>query len=63
MANVVAWGAADLVGAVRAAATTPADRLGRTDIGRIAPGARADLAALDEQGRCRATWLAGQQVA
>ena len=63
IANVVAWGATDLVGAVRAAATTPADLLGRPDLGRIAPGARADLAALDSDGRCAATWLGGQQVA
>ena len=63
VANVVAWGATDLVGAVRAAATTPADLLGRPDLGRIAPGARADLAALDGAGRCVATWLGGRQVA
>ena len=62
VANVVAWGATDLVGAVRAAATTPADLLGRPDLGRIAPGARADLAALDVDGRCVATWLRGRQV-
>ncbi len=63
VANVVAWGATDLVGAVRAAATNPADVLGRPDLGRIAPGARADLAALDGEGRCVATWLGGRQVA
>lgn len=63
VANVVAWGAADLVGAVRAAATTPADLLARSDLGRIAVGSRADLAALDADGTCRATWLAGTQVA
>lgn len=63
VANVVAWGAADLVEAVRAASTTPADVMGRPDLGRIAPGARADLAALDGDGRCVATWLAGLQVA
>jgi len=44
VANVVAWGATDLVGAVRAASTTPADLLGRSDLGRIGVGARADLA-------------------
>ncbi len=63
VANVVRWGATDLVGAVRAAATTPADLLGRPDLGRIWRDARADLAALDESGRCTATWLAGSQVA
>jgi N-acetylglucosamine-6-phosphate deacetylase len=63
IANVVAWGATDLVGAVRAATVTPADLLGRPDLGRIAPGVRADLAALDADGRCVATWLGGRQVA
>ncbi len=63
IANVVAWGATDLVGAVRAASTTPADLLGRPDLGRIAAGARADLAALDPRGSCSATWRAGQQLA
>lgn len=62
VANVVAWGATDLVGAVRSAATTPADLLGRPDLGRIAAGARADLAALDADGSCRATWLSGVRV-
>lgn len=61
VANVLGWGV-PLVRAVRAASTTPADVLGRRDIGRIAPGAQADLAALDEHGRCEATWLAGTRV-
>ena len=63
VANLVAWGATDLVGAVRSASTTPADLVGRGDLGRIAAGARADLAALDGNGRATATWLAGQRVA
>jgi len=63
LANVVAWGATDLVGAVRAASTTPADLLGRPDLGRLLPGARADVAALDAEGRCVATWLAGVRAA
>lgn len=62
VANVVAWGATDLVGAVRAASTTPADVLGRPDLGRIVVGARADLAALGPDGTCVATWLGGTQV-
>ncbi|MCU1498732.1 MAG: N-acetylglucosamine-6-phosphate deacetylase [Acidimicrobiales bacterium] len=62
VANVVAWGASTLVGAVRAAATTPADLMGRSDLGRISPGARGDLAALDAEGRCVATWLGGTRV-
>ena len=63
MVNVIAWGATDLVGAVRAASTTPADLIGRPDLGRLLPGARADVAALDAEGRCVATWLAGVPAA
>jgi len=63
VANAIAWRAADLVGAVRAASTTPADLMGRRDLGRLAPGARADIAALDPDHRCTATWLAGARVA
>ncbi len=62
VANVVTWGATDLVGAVRAASTTPADLVGRRDLGRIAPRAQADLVALGEDGSCAATWIAGARV-
>jgi N-acetylglucosamine-6-phosphate deacetylase len=61
VANVVAWGI-PLADAVRAASTTPADLLDRPDLGRITPGARADLTALDADGRSCATWLAGRSV-
>lgn len=61
VANAVAWGV-PLADAVRAASTTPADLVGRPDLGRIAPGARADLVALDADGRCRATWRSGRPV-
>lgn len=51
--RAVRWAVADagleLLDAVRAAATTPADLLGRADLGRIAPGARADLVVLDAE--------------
>ena len=52
---------ADLVDAVAAATRIPADLLGRGDVGRIAPGARADLAWL-EDGSLRAlrTWVGGE---
>ncbi len=62
VANVVAWGATDLVGAIHAASTTPAALIGRPDLGQIAAGARADLAALGPDGTCTATWLAGKPV-
>jgi N-acetylglucosamine-6-phosphate deacetylase len=49
--------------AVEMAATIPADALGLTDRGRIAPGMRADLVALDlESLAVRAVWLGGKLV-
>jgi N-acetylglucosamine-6-phosphate deacetylase len=35
--------------ALRAVTSTPAAVLGRDDLGRLAPGCRADLVALDEE--------------
>jgi N-acetylglucosamine-6-phosphate deacetylase len=50
--------------AVEAATRVPADVLGRGDLGRIAPGARADLVWLAASGDCqlraRATWVGGR---
>ena len=47
--------------AVEMAATIPAQALGLTDRGRIVPGARADLVALDPSSLAvRAVWLAGE---
>jgi N-acetylglucosamine-6-phosphate deacetylase len=49
--------------AVEMAATIPADALGVTDRGRIAPGMRADLVALDPSSLVvRAVWLGGEPV-
>jgi N-acetylglucosamine-6-phosphate deacetylase len=49
--------------AVEMATTTPADALGLTDRGRIAPGARADLVALDPHSlTVHAVWVAGELV-
>jgi N-acetylglucosamine-6-phosphate deacetylase len=50
----------DLVTAVDAATRVPADLIGRADLGRIAPGAAADLVWLDDDLRARATWVAGE---
>jgi N-acetylglucosamine-6-phosphate deacetylase len=52
----------DLVDAIRAATRTPADALGLTDLGRLEPGARADLVLLGDDLRARTTWLGGTQV-
>jgi N-acetylglucosamine-6-phosphate deacetylase len=61
--NVTQSCAVDLVDAVKAASATPARLLGLDDRGAIAPGRRADLAALerDRDGtyRVTATWVAG----
>ena len=48
--------------AVAAATRIPADLIGRPDLGRLAPGAAADLAWLGEDLRTRAAWVAGERV-
>jgi N-acetylglucosamine-6-phosphate deacetylase len=48
-----------LADAVHAAATTPADLLGLRDRGRIEPGTRADLVALNPDLSVERTWVAG----
>jgi N-acetylglucosamine-6-phosphate deacetylase len=59
--NLVAAGVG-LAEAVCAATRVPADLIGRPDIGRIAPGAAADLAWLGDDMRTRATWVGGELV-
>jgi N-acetylglucosamine-6-phosphate deacetylase len=59
--NLVAAGIG-LEEAVTAATRVPADLIGRPDLGRIAPGAAADLAWLGDDMRTRATWIGGEQV-
>jgi N-acetylglucosamine-6-phosphate deacetylase len=61
VANLVAAGIG-LAEAVAAASRVPADLIGRTDLGRIAPGAAADLAWLGDDLRTRATWIGGELV-
>ncbi len=61
VANMVRTGAG-LPATVAAATRIPADLIGRPELGRIAPGALADLAWLGEDLRARATWLAGDLV-
>jgi N-acetylglucosamine-6-phosphate deacetylase len=48
--------------AIHAASRVPADLLGRPDLGRIAPGARADLVWLGPGFEARAAWVAGEPV-
>lgn len=52
-----------LVDAVRAASLTPADVLGRRDLGRLVPGDRADLAVVDDDLRPRRVMRQGAWVA
>jgi N-acetylglucosamine-6-phosphate deacetylase len=46
--------------AIEAATRVPADLLGRRDLGRIEPGAAADLVWLGPDYRTRATWVGGR---
>jgi N-acetylglucosamine-6-phosphate deacetylase len=59
VANVVSLGL-PLPAAVAAATRLPADLIGRPDLGRLAPGAAADVVWLSPQLSARATWVGGQ---
>ncbi|HEY2281652.1 MAG TPA: N-acetylglucosamine-6-phosphate deacetylase [Streptosporangiaceae bacterium] len=61
VSNMVSVGVS-LPTAVAAATRVPADLINRPDLGRIAPGAQADLTWLGAGLRAEATWLAGQRV-
>jgi N-acetylglucosamine-6-phosphate deacetylase len=61
VANMVAVGVG-LAEAVAAATRIPADVIGRADLGRLAPGAAADLVWLGDDLRTRAAWVGGEQV-
>ncbi|WP_328594780.1 N-acetylglucosamine-6-phosphate deacetylase [Actinomadura macrotermitis] len=52
----------DPVTAIDAATRVPADLIGRPDLGRITPGAAADLVWLGPDHRALATWINGQNV-
>jgi N-acetylglucosamine-6-phosphate deacetylase len=58
--NAVQRCGVSVVDAVRAATTTPADLLGLSDRGRIEPGARADLVALNPDLTVETTWVGGR---
>lgn len=61
IANAVRIGV-DLATAVDAATRVPADLIGRADLGRLEPGAAADLVWLGDDLRTRTTWVAGDIV-
>jgi N-acetylglucosamine-6-phosphate deacetylase len=60
--NVVRHARVELADAVRAAATTPADLLGLPDRGRLEPGARADVVALDDALGVEGVWVEGERA-
>jgi N-acetylglucosamine-6-phosphate deacetylase len=51
-----------LDGALRAATVTPADVLGRADVGRLQPGALADMVWFDDSLSARRVWMSGTEV-
>jgi N-acetylglucosamine-6-phosphate deacetylase len=62
--NAVSMLGVDLPDAVRMASLHPAGFMGLDhELGRITPGARADLALLDEGFDVRTTWIAGEPSA
>jgi N-acetylglucosamine-6-phosphate deacetylase len=61
VANLTAAGIG-LAEAVGAATRVPADLIGRADLGRIAPGAAADLVWLGDDLRAMVTWIGGEVV-
>jgi N-acetylglucosamine-6-phosphate deacetylase len=61
VAHMVAAGVA-LPTALAAATRVPADLIGRPELGRIAPGALADLIWLGDDLRTQAAWVAGEKV-
>ena len=61
VANMITAGVG-LADAVAAASRIPADLIGRPELGRIAPGAAADLVWLADDMRAAATWIGGELV-
>jgi N-acetylglucosamine-6-phosphate deacetylase len=59
VANAVQCGVG-LAAALDAATRVPADAVGRSDLGRLAPGAAADLVWLSDKLCTRASWVAGR---
>ncbi len=57
--NAVSMLGLPLVDAIRMASANPADFLALRDVGRIAPGQRANLVLLDDELQVRDTWIDG----
>lgn len=59
--NLIGLGC-DLVEVLKAASVTPADALGRPDLGRILPGATADLVWWSDDFHPQRSWVGGAEV-
>jgi N-acetylglucosamine-6-phosphate deacetylase len=59
--NLVSIGV-PLAEAVAMASTRPAEYLGLADLGRIVPGARASLVALDDKLNVKSVWIEGEAI-
>ena len=52
----------DVAEALTAVTATPASLVGRSDLGRLHPGGRADLVVLEDDLHVRETWVGGRPV-
>ena len=60
--NIASWTGCDLVALAKMTSTNAADRIGRTDIGRIAIGAKADFVLMQGGVAHRGTFIGGIAV-
>ena len=60
--NIAAWTGCDLVSLAKMTSTNAADRIGRTDIGRIAVGAKADFVRMQGGTAHNATIIGGVSI-
>ena len=60
--NIASWTGCDLVALAKMTSTNAADRMGRTDIGRIAIGAKADFVMMQGGVAHRGTFIGGSAV-
>ena len=61
-ANIAAWTGCDLISLAKMTSTNAADRIGRTDIGRIAVGAKADFVRMQGVAAHKATIIGGVSI-
>ena len=61
-ANIATWTGCDLLSLAKMTSTNAADRIGRTDIGRIAVGAKADFVRMQGGTTHNATIIGGVSI-